>query len=83
MPVNLYYTQRIRGFQQESVKYNVIALGHFHHLRLLFLNELLKDGGKFYFPVTGKHSGMFDKGGDQYRVARGSSIHHTIFPFRQ
>ena len=22
MPVNLYYTQRIRGFQQESVKYN-------------------------------------------------------------
>lgn len=21
MPVNLYYTQRIRGFQQESVKY--------------------------------------------------------------
>ncbi len=22
MPVNLYYIQRIRGFQQESVKYN-------------------------------------------------------------
>ena len=22
MPVNLYYTQRIRRFQQESVKYN-------------------------------------------------------------
>lgn len=22
MPVNLYYTQQIRGFQQESVKYN-------------------------------------------------------------
>ena len=22
MPVNLYYTQRVRGFQQESVKYS-------------------------------------------------------------
>ena len=22
MPVNLYYTQKVRGFQQESVKYS-------------------------------------------------------------
>lgn len=26
MPINLYYTQRIRGFQQESVKYNTSSV---------------------------------------------------------
>ena len=27
MPVNLYYTQRVRGFQQESEKYTVFCPG--------------------------------------------------------
>ncbi len=26
MPVNLYYTQRIRGFQQQSVKYTATSV---------------------------------------------------------
>ena len=41
MPVNLYYTQRIRGFQQESVKYNTSRMDRDAIRNSLSRNELL------------------------------------------